>query len=203
MPRDGRETRTHIMDAAEGLILEQGYAATSIDQLIERVGITKGAFFYHYKTKADLAYALVARYAEHEAAHVAEMLGRADGLSRDPVQRLLIFVGLLVEEVSKHEEPYPGCLFASYCYEGGLFNDETHGILRDSIAGARALLADRIGQAAAHAGKTDDIDAEALADMFTVIFEGAFIVSRILAEPKVTARQLALYRDYLERILTT
>jgi TetR/AcrR family transcriptional repressor of nem operon len=51
--RNGARTRTAIMDAAQGLILQQGFAATSIDEIIERTGVTKGAFFYHFKSKSD------------------------------------------------------------------------------------------------------------------------------------------------------
>jgi TetR/AcrR family transcriptional repressor of nem operon len=200
MPRDGSATRTNLLDAAEALILEQGFSATSVDQLIERVGITKGAFFYHFKTKADLARALVERYAESDAAHLTATLTRAEALSRDPLQQLLIFVGLFVEELSALTEPYPGCLFASYVYEAGLFDDDVHVVIRDSMLGARALVGAKLREAIAAHPPRGEIDVDTLADLFTVLFEGAFIVSKVLVEPQVTARQLALYRDYLERI---
>ena len=56
MARDGTMTRTKIMDAAERLILEQGFGGTSIDRVIEGAGVTKGTFFYNFRTKTDLAY---------------------------------------------------------------------------------------------------------------------------------------------------
>ena len=55
MPKDGRLTKEKILDAAEALVLDHGYGATSIDQILEKTGITKGAFFYHFKSKAALA----------------------------------------------------------------------------------------------------------------------------------------------------
>ena len=66
MPKDGSLTKEKIMDAAEALVLDHGYGATSIDQILEKTGITKGAFFYHFKSKAELAQALVARYVKRD-----------------------------------------------------------------------------------------------------------------------------------------
>ena len=134
MARDGARTRTAIMDAAQDLILQQGFAATSIDQIIERTGITKGAFFYHFKSKSDLAHALVERYAAVDAAHLERTLDRAENLSRDPLQQVLIFVGLLEEEAGELTEPFAGCLYASYCYEAQLFTEDTIGIIQSGVA---------------------------------------------------------------------
>jgi TetR/AcrR family transcriptional repressor of nem operon len=46
------------------------------------------------------------------------------------------------------------------------------------------------------------IDPGSLADELTVIFEGAFILSRTLEEPKITAQQLRHYRNYLELLFS-
>jgi TetR/AcrR family transcriptional repressor of nem operon len=141
MPRDGTATRTAIMDSAEALILEHGFAATSVDRVIEGAGITKGAFFYHFKTKAELAHALVERYAALDSGHLERNLERAEQLSRDPLQQVLLFVGLFKEAAAELSEPYPGCLFASYCYEAQLFDAATLKIVdqaRSSQSGRRA-----------------------------------------------------------------
>ena len=42
------------------------------------------------------------------------------------------------------------------------------------------------------------LDAEAVGDMVTVIFEGAFVVSKSMNDPTTVARQLRQYRNYLE-----
>ena len=43
-----KSTREMLLDAAESAVLEKGFSATSIDELIAAVGITKGGFFYHF-----------------------------------------------------------------------------------------------------------------------------------------------------------
>ena len=57
--RKGGDTRERILDAAEAAVLEKGFAATSIEELIAAVGITKSGFFYHFKDKGELAKALL------------------------------------------------------------------------------------------------------------------------------------------------
>lgn len=81
--------------------------------------MTKGTFFYHFKTKLDLAAALIERYANEDEYHFFDNMAKAEQLARDPLQQLLIFVGLFIESTEKLEDPFPGCL-----YEGKLSLDQ-------------------------------------------------------------------------------
>src|SRR5690606_29748027 len=146
--RSGEGTRAAIMDAAQALILEQGFAATSIDRVIDRAGVAKGAFFYHFPSKADLAHALVERYARQDEVLLTELLARAEELTRDPAQQVIIFVGLLREQMLSLDDPSPGCLFASYCYEAQLFDPTVHEVIRRNLCLWRERLAAKFRQAA-------------------------------------------------------
>ena len=53
-------TRRRILDAATELFNEHGYAGTSIRDITERLGMTKGALYYHFASKDDLLHAMVA-----------------------------------------------------------------------------------------------------------------------------------------------
>lgn len=55
----GGETRARILATALELIAEKGFAATSTRELSERLGFTKAALYYHFRTKEDLLVALV------------------------------------------------------------------------------------------------------------------------------------------------
>ncbi|PST84958.1 TetR family transcriptional regulator [Pedobacter yulinensis] len=52
-------TRSNILLQAFGLIYRQGYQATSIDDIIAKTEVTKGAFFYHFKNKEEMGLAIV------------------------------------------------------------------------------------------------------------------------------------------------
>ena len=54
-------TRDHICDAAYDLFLTHGYDRTSIQSIIDAVGIAKGTFYYHFRSKEDLLDALTER----------------------------------------------------------------------------------------------------------------------------------------------
>ena len=57
MATKGEATKDRLLDIAERYILQHGFAATSIEDLIKEAGITKGGFFYHFEGKNALAYA--------------------------------------------------------------------------------------------------------------------------------------------------
>lgn len=109
MPRDGSITKNKIMDVAQQIVLEVGLSGTSVEKIIEAAEVTKGTFFYHFKTKHDLAAALIERYANEDEHHYSDAMEKAELLSRDPLQQLLIFIGLFIEQASQLEEPFPGC----------------------------------------------------------------------------------------------
>jgi len=198
-PRSAAPTRERLLDAAQQMINRQGFAATSIDQIIGEVGLTKGSFFYHFKTKNDLARALMDRFASYDQALLASTMERAERLSDDPLQQLLIFVGLMLEVAEELDAtPQPGCLFASYCYESGLFDEETNGVIRGAFLEWRRVLAGKLEAAARLHPPRAEVDLDSVADLLTVIFEGAFVMSRVTGTRGVFATQLRHYRNYLQ-----
>jgi TetR/AcrR family transcriptional repressor of nem operon len=197
--RSATTTREKLLDAAEAMVNRQGFSATSIDRIIEEVGLTKGSFFYHFKTKNDLARALIDRYAAGDQDLLRSSMDRAEKLSKDPLQQVLIFVGLILEVAEELDaSPYPGCLFATYCYESGLFDEETNRVIADAILNWRRVLGEKLRAAAEMHHPKIDVDLDSLADLLTVVFEGAFVMSRSVGGRSVFVDQIRLYRTYLE-----
>ncbi len=58
--------RERILDLAEAAVLQKGFGATSIEELIAGAGISKSGFFYHFPDKGELAKALLLRYIERD-----------------------------------------------------------------------------------------------------------------------------------------
>ena len=198
MSKRGDVTRTQIMDAAQELILSHGFAATSVDGLLERIGLTKGAFFHHFRSKDELAQALIERFAEQDAALLESTMERAERLARDPLQQVLVFVALLEELIAGAPSGNPGCLYASYAYEAGLFGERTHAVIREGMLRWRERIADKLRPAARHTPPRVAFDPDEAADMLLVVIEGAYVMSRELADPLLIVRQLRHYRNYLE-----
>ena len=53
------DTRQAILEAAFEEIYEHGFQAASLSRILERVDVTKGALYHHFKSKKELGYAVV------------------------------------------------------------------------------------------------------------------------------------------------
>ncbi|MGE0559712.1 MAG: TetR/AcrR family transcriptional regulator [Burkholderiales bacterium] len=198
MRKDGIATREKILDGARDLVLKLGYSGMKVDHVLEHVGITKGAFFHHFKTKDDLAKALLRRYASQDALVYAETRAQAEKLSDDPLQQILIFIRLFEDMFSGMTEPYPGCLLASYVYELQQFDDETRKLLHETFARWRTLLQEKFELIVKKYPPKTPVSPAQLADGFTVVLEGAFILAKAMNDARMASEQLRLYRNHIE-----
>jgi TetR/AcrR family transcriptional regulator, transcriptional repressor for nem operon len=195
--RDSAATRERILEVAQALILEQGYAGTSVDSIVAGAGVTKGAFFHHFSSKADLASALLDRYATADAAHLESHMERAEKLATDPLQQLLVFVGLFEEEMAALTTPFPGCLYAAYTHEAALLDEASRATVRESFHKWRHRLGEKLEEVARRYPVGPGYDRRGLEDMMLTLFEGSFILSRVFGEPGMVAIQLHHLRQYL------
>ena len=62
--KDPEIRRVEIMDAAMLLFMEKGYANTTTQDIVDKVNISRGLLYYHFKNKEDILYCLVERYSE-------------------------------------------------------------------------------------------------------------------------------------------
>lgn len=198
MARNGQATRERLLEAANELVLRHGFAATSLEQILKRTGVTKGAFFHHFPSKDALALALVDRYLEEERRLEEATLKRAERLTSDPLQQVLIAIGLLEEMFAGLDAPHPGCLVASYLYQNDLMTPEITARTRKAFAHWREVIAAKLSAAARQRTPRIPLDYEALGDLPNTLIEGALILSKLYDNPKFVAGQLRLLRNWLE-----
>jgi AcrR family transcriptional regulator len=133
------DTKQKILDAAERLIAENGYSATSLRQIIAEAGVNLASVHYHFGSKEELLNELVARKAnpvnekrlellEHVVAEAAPgpasvekvleafMVPMARAASRNPqfvkVMGRIMAEGLRESIAQKHFKPVAGRFFA-------------------------------------------------------------------------------------------
>ena len=200
MPRDGTATRTRILDAAEGLALDQGFAATSVDEVIAAAATTKGGFFHHFASKRALARALVERYVAADLELLDDLLDRAEAWSDDPLDQLLRFVELQEDLIDDFGGGVPGCLYASFCYEQELVDETTRGLIADAVLAWRVRTRSKLDEVAERYPPRVEVDLDALADQGLAVYEGSFVLSRALGEPELLRGQLRHFRTYLELV---
>lgn len=202
-PRKGSDTREKILALAEEAVLAKGFAATSIEELISAVGITKSGFFYHFKDKSELAKALMLRYLERDKALLDDLFQRADELDEDPLHGLLIALKLFAEMMAQLPEAHPGCLAASFCYQDQLFNREIRDMNASSMLAWRDRFQARFELIARIHPPREEVDLGALSDMLATMVEGALILGRALQDPTILPRQVLQFRAYVRLLFAS
>ncbi len=76
--RKGEEKRQELLNTAERLFCLSGYEATSIQDILDEMKLSKGGFYHHFASKEELLTALCDRRAQRSAAYTAAQLDAAD-----------------------------------------------------------------------------------------------------------------------------
>jgi TetR/AcrR family acrAB operon transcriptional repressor len=94
---DALETRNSLLDAAERVFLAQGVAGSSLNDIAQEAGATRGAIYWHFQDKADLFNAMMDRVSlplQDAMAHVDQATG-----SGDPLPQLRAAIRLALEKI--------------------------------------------------------------------------------------------------------
>lgn len=78
--KDAETRKTEIIDTAEALFITKGYARTTIMDILSAVGIAKGTFYYHFKSKEEVMDAVIMRIIDTDVAAAKKIVSKT-GLS--------------------------------------------------------------------------------------------------------------------------
>ncbi len=196
----GERTRERILDVAYQAIVEKGFAATSIEELVEAAGITKSGFFYHFADKNEMARQLFDRFLAEDEAIIDTLEKRAHELSDDPLQSFLIFLNLYAQMMDDMETLHPGCMVATVTYQERLFDAEVKRMNVEYLERMRRRFAESFRKIVAEHPPRIEVDLDALADHLTVIVEGAIVLSKALHDPGLMGKQTRLFRNHIKLI---
>ncbi len=185
--------RTKLLDAAIGEIRAQGYSATSVDDLCERAGVTKGAFFHHFKSKDALAVA-AADHWSHTTSALFEDAPYHDGA--DPLQRILAYIEFR-KELVRGEIPEFTCLVGTMVQEAYGASDEIRDACWRSISGHAETLEADIAAAILKYG-VSGTDPKSLALYTQASLQGAFILAKAKNDPGVAIDCIDHLKRYVE-----
>ena len=198
MEQDGAKSKRElILDIAEAGVLEKGFGATSIEEIIAEAGITKSGFFYHFRDKNELARALLQRYIDNEEALLDGIFERARDLHGDPLHSFLIGLKLLAEMMADLPRGHPGCLVATVAYAERLFDRDVRALNRKAVLTWRERFHAMLTEIAAIYPPSEDVDLRCLADMVSNTVEGGIVLSRAVEEPRILVEQIMLLRSYI------
>lgn len=192
-----QSTRQRIMEVARAGILDKGFDATSIEEIVAATDITKGGFFYHFRDKNALARALLEEYIGDTDRLLDRLFGRAADLSDDPLERVLIGLQFLAEAFDTMEHGHPGCLIAAAAYQDRLFDASVRNLYRDAMLRWRARFRTYLEEVAQVYPPKVTADFDELGDLLCTTTQGGIVLSRAIDNWKIAPAQIRLLRSHI------
>lgn len=184
MPRISSK-RDQLLTAAKDLIHEQGYGPTTLAHISERSGVPLGNVYYYFKTKEELAKAVI-ETRQSEMHNLRQQCEQKD----DPKQRLLHMIHILKNNWANSATTY-GCPIGSLCQELNKTNlpirNNADELLVQHLKWLKKQFKD-LGHSKPHDSAT----------YFLSVIQGASLLANSLKDRKILSKQLVQLTRWLE-----
>ena len=177
------ETREQILDAASRLVHVRGFNNTSVDEILRESGVGKGNFYYYFRSKDELGFAILDRGLERIGTEVIEKNFNPD---KDPWQQILDFLDSMVER-ARERDCTGGCLLGNLAVEMSDIHEEFRTRLNRAFERLRSRLEATLAQAKTQGSLRSDADIPRLAHFIVAGFEGAFMMGKLHKNADVMA----------------
>lgn len=137
-PEHKAEKRKELIHASSAVVKQGGYAATGVDKLMEASGVTSGAFYSHFGSKAELFQALIPY----------ELQSSRDAWESNPHNEPEAWLEFELERYLnlKHvRHPEAGCMLPSLGAEIARADEATRKVFEEEMEKGVAMLAEKIG----------------------------------------------------------
>lgn len=186
--------RSKLLDAAIAIIREKGYAATSVDELCTRAGVTKGAFFHHFPTKDSLAVTAANHWSELSSAlFAAAPYHRFD----DPLDRVLGYLDFRKSMLRGDVAEFT-CLAGTMVQEAYGTHPDIRRACDESIGGAAAAVECDIAEAMKRYRIRGPWTSASLAMHTQAVLQGAFVLAKAKGNAAVAEASIDHLRRYVE-----
>jgi TetR/AcrR family transcriptional repressor of nem operon len=187
-------TRANLVEAAVKLMREKGFTATSVEDICEAAGVTKGSFFHYFKTKEELAKAAVNHFSSCQMQ--AFEAGSFHTLV-DPLDRLYGYLDFIATSV-RNSKVLKSCLIGNLTQELALTSPELRSVCAQNFSWHIAYLQSLIEDAARAHPPSAALDADGLARYFFAIVQGSHIFTKATQDTKGMLNNIEHFRKYLQ-----
>ncbi len=182
------ETKAALLEAAARVFARRGYDGASISEITSEAGLTSGAVYAHYTSKAELFNATLEAYAERD---LEQLTGRAGAELVDAITA----VGATIDR----REPTEVSLLISAIVAAR--NDpEVARLLIDGLAARERMFRGMVSSAQDSDALTGDLSPAAIARFCLMIAMGSLIVEALGIEPVEHAQWAALIERLVQAI---
>jgi TetR/AcrR family transcriptional regulator, transcriptional repressor for nem operon len=191
-----QDARAKLLDAALSVIRTKGYSATTVDELCSAAGVTKGAFFHHFKSKDALAVA-AADYWSEMTGELFEQAPYHD--LANPLDRVLAYVDFR-KALLQGGVPDFTCLVGTMVQETFETAPAIRKACERSITGHAATLEADIEAAMRGRAMVPEWTAKSLALHTQAVIQGAFILAKATGGAEIAADSIDHLHRYIEML---
>jgi TetR/AcrR family transcriptional regulator, transcriptional repressor for nem operon len=194
-------TREKILREATQLFTVKGYHGTKLEEVLRAAGVTTGAFFHHFRSKEELAFAVLDWYTEQRRHELDQIEGGLrPAASDDPLEPVFRWLEATQQRFRRRaERKEGGCIFgnlsAALC--------DTHDGFRERLAAAFDQMAldfkPRLDEAARQCCPERRLDTLALARYIVAVIEGSILLARAHQDSRFMARHFQFLKEYLRQ----
>ncbi|MDF2772609.1 MAG: dhaR [Geminicoccaceae bacterium] len=171
-------TKRRLLDVGLATLLERGYNATGIQDLLVATGVPKGSFYHHFASKEDFALQVVDRYVAELHVLLDQALGETE---RAPAERVRGYFERLLALYAS--QGYLGSLLGLLGQELAAVNTAFRRRIEGALDGIARRLADMLDEARRRGDLPPDADPLQTANVILDCWEGAAVRSRVLRGP--------------------
>lgn len=187
------ESKTRLIEAALSVIRTKGYSASTVEDICESAGLTKGSFFHHFRSKDDLALDAIRYWNTVNEKFFADAPFQQQ---KDPLQRLFGYLNLRAS-ILTDEIPEFTCLLGTLLQE----THETHPEIRAACERGLATHVDELTRDLKAAKKRYAPKATWSAEEVGYFIQGALQGSFIFAKAKQNSEAVRQTITHLRRYL--
>lgn len=187
-------TRDQILDAAARLIHLRGYHGTSLDDVLRESGVGKGNFYYYFRSKEDLGFAIIDRVVERFLERTLEPA--FDDLTADPLDQVRAFLDRLLE-VQRQRNCVGGCPMGNLASELSDVHEGFRQRLADIFERWRGMLAATLERGRESGRLRADLDAASAAGFVVAALEGAILMAKVTKDISVMEKCVAELKRHL------
>ena len=187
-------TRDQILDAAARLIHLRGYHGTSLDDVLRESGVGKGNFYYYFRSKEDLGFAIIDRVVERFLERTLEPA--FDDLTADPLDQVRAFLDRLLE-VQRQRNCVGGCPMGNLASELSDVHEGFRQRLVDIFERWRVMLAATLERGRESGRLRADLDAASAAGFVVAALEGAILMAKVTKDISVMEKSVAELKRHL------
>ena len=190
-------TRDGLMEAAFDLVRAKGLGATSVDEICGAAGVSKGAFFHHFKSKEDLAASAPDHWSETTGAmFAAAPYQEAD----DPLDRVLSYIDFRAQLIEGTPQAFT-CFVETMAQEAYATNPPVQAECWHSISGHADKLGDDIEAAMDAHGLAPGWTPRSLALHTQAVLQGAFILAKATGDREIARESIDHLKRYIELLI--